>query len=535
MPHRSPRTHRGRRGGVIVKLVVGLVVVGVLGGGAYAVLGTSKPQSQLDTGETFQVTSGPLTISVTESGTLQAREQEVIINRVEGRNEIIYIIEEGSLVEQGELLVEIDSSALNDEKVEEEIEVQNAEAAFIRARENLAVAESQAKSDIAQAELDHRFAIEDKTRYINGEYPKERTELESRITLANEERERAVDRLEGSERLFKEKYIAESELESDRLAKNRAELDYELAVANLNLLEQYTYPRRIDELESAIEQTDLALDRVKRKASADIVQAQANLRAAEAEFNQQKSQLADIIDQLSKTKMYAPTAGMVIYATSVNSGGRWDNDEPLEAGYVAREREELIYLPTASSMMAKVSIHESSLEKVQVGQEVRVNVPAIPGRVFNGRVARIAPLPDQTSWWNPDLRVYATEIHLEGEVTGARTGMSCRAEIVVEEYDNATYVPIQAVTRSRGEAIAFVADATGTLTRRSVEIGLDNNRMVRVLAGLEPGETVTLTPPLETGGPTRRGPGAPDGQNGEGNTQAKSDATRGTTQASAAP
>ncbi|MEM1185481.1 MAG: efflux RND transporter periplasmic adaptor subunit [Planctomycetota bacterium] len=508
MARKTGQSSARRRGGAALKIIVGLALVGALGGGAFAMLRGASDASSVDTGETFEVARGLLTISVTEAGTLQAREQEVIINRVKGRTEIIFIVDEGALVDTGDLLIELDSSALKDKKSEEEIQVENADAAFVRARENLAVAESQAKSDVSQAELDHRFAIEDKSRYIEGEYPKELTELESRITLALEELERAVDQLEGSERLFAEKYIAESELESDRLAKNRAELDYQLAVANKDLLEKYTYPRRIDELDSAIEQTKLALDRVKRKASADIVQAQANLRAAEVELDRQKDQLADVVDQISKTRIVAPTAGMVIYATSVNQRSRWGgNEEPLQEGYQAREREELIYLPTASSMMAKVAIHESALEKVRENQFVRVTVPAIPDQSFEGRVAKIAPLPDQSSWWNPDLRVYSTEIHLVGNVNGARTGMSCQAEIIVEEYDDAIYVPVQAVTRSRGEAVAFVADETGTLTRRPVDIGLDNNRMVRVVGGLEAGEMVTLSPPLNSapaaGGPPR--------------------------------
>lgn len=530
----------GRRGGVIVKTVIVLAVLGALGGGTALVMSGGEGAGAVETGATFEVQRGPLTISVSEAGTLRAREQEVISSEVEGRNEIIYIIAEGSMVEAGDLLVELDSSGLNDEKVEEEIQVQNAEAAYIRARENLAVAESQAKSDIAQAELDHRFAVEDKTRYIDGEFPKERKELESRITLAKEELERAEDRLEGSERLFEAKYIAESELEGDRLSRNRALLDYELAVANLDLLDQYTYPRRIDELDSSIEQTQLALDRVKRKASADVVQAQANLRAAEVEFERQKSQLADIIDQLGKTKMYAPTSGMAIYATSVDRGGRWDNDQPLQEGYEVRERENLIYLPTASSMMAELSIHESALEKAEVGQAVRVTVPAVPGRVFRGRVAKIAPLPDQSSWWNPDLRVYATEIHLEDELTGVRTGMSCRAEIIVAEYDDALYVPIQAITRSGGRPVAYVQDATGTLTKREVKIGLDNNRMVHVLEGLEEGELVALAPPLEPSGGANRPSGRPggqgrpgQGQSGGGTSAAKPAATKGSTTAKA--
>ena len=58
-------------------------------------------------------------------------------------------------------------------------------------------------------------------------------------------------------------------------------------------------------------------------------------------------------------------------------------------------------------------------------------------------------LPDaQMVWLNPDLKVYATEIHLDGESNGLRTGMSCRASIVVDEYEDVVYIPVQ-VERSR--------------------------------------------------------------------------------------
>jgi HlyD family secretion protein len=470
-----------------------LVAAGAIAGG-YVFLG-DEAAAQTDDASVFAAARGPLTISVTETGTIKAREQVVITNQVEGRTEIIFIVDEGTVVSAGDLLVELDSSQLQDQKINQEISVQNAEAAFIRARENLAVAESQAESDISQAELDHRFATEDKTKYIDGEFPKEKKELESRITLAREELERAEDRLEGSERLFQEKYIAETELESDRLARNRAQLDYELAVANLNLLEKYTYPRRIDELESNIEQTRLALDRVKRKASADMVQAEADKRAAEAELNRQRTRLAKIEDQIDKTKIYSPAGGMVIYASSVNNR-RWGDDEPLQEGYQAREREELIYLPTASSLMAEVEIPEAALEKVQVGQRVRVTIPAVPGRQFTGTVKRIAPLPNEGGWWNPGINGYDTEVHLDGEIAGVRTGMSCEAEIIVAEYDDAVYVPVQSVVRSGSRTAVFVRTAAGTLERRMVDVGLDNNVMVKIDGGLEPGEEVALVPDL---------------------------------------
>ncbi len=60
---------------------------------------------------------------------------------------------------------------------------------------------------------------------------------------------------------------------------------------------------------------------------------------------------------------------------------------------------------------------------------------AIPGQVFMGRVSKIAPLPDaQSAWLNPDLKVYPTQIHLDGSHPELRTGMNCQAEIIVEQH-----------------------------------------------------------------------------------------------------
>jgi len=58
-------------------------------------------------------------------------------------------------------LVELDASGLMDQKIDQQIKVQNAEAAFISARENLAVVENQAQSDMDKAELSYSFAKED--------------------------------------------------------------------------------------------------------------------------------------------------------------------------------------------------------------------------------------------------------------------------------------------------------------------------------------------------------------------------------------
>jgi len=93
------------------------------------------------------------------------------------------------------------------------------------------------------------------------------------------------------------------------------------------------------------------------------------------------------------------------------------------------------------------------------------------------------------------LKVYNTDIYLDNNSSALRTGMSCKAEIIIEQHEEATYIPIQAVLRVGGKPTVYVVKGND-LEPRTVEIGLDNNRMVRIMSGLEPGEVVSLTPPL---------------------------------------
>jgi HlyD family secretion protein len=447
---------------------------------------------------TFAAKRGPLTISVLESGTIKAREQIIIKNEVEGRTSIITLIPEGTRVKKGDLLVELDASTLQDNKIDQEIRVQNAEASYINAKENMAVVKNQAESDIDVAKLTLEFARQDLKQYKEGEYPNQKTAAENAITLAEEELTRAEETLEWSQKLYDKKYMANAELQADKLAVSRKKNDLILAQNNFKLLENFTYQRNITQLESDVRQAEMALERTERKASADVVQAEADLKAKEAEYNRQMDKLAKIDDQIKKARVYAPADGMAIYATSARRGGFRDSQQPLAEGVEVIERQELIYLPTATSAMAEVAIHEASLEKVRVGLPAVITVDALPGKKFLGSVARIAPLPDpQSMWMNPDLKVYNSDVYLEGNDPTLRTGMSCKVEIIVAQYEDAVYVPVQSVLRiGTGHAVYVVKD--GTAEEQNVEIGLDNNRMVRIIHGLSEGELVLLTPPLKS-------------------------------------
>ena len=239
----------------------------------------------------------------------------------------------------------------------------------------------------------------------------------------------------------------------------------------------------------------MALERARRKASADLVQAKADLRAKQAELTRQKEKLDKIKDQIEKTRITAPRDGLVVYATSTEFSWR-GNQEPLAEGQEVRERQDLIHLPATDTMMVEVKVPEAKLQLLKNGLPAAIRVDALPGRSYTGHVIKIAPLPNATSvFLNPDLKVYDTQVLFDETEDALRTGMSCTVEIIAAKYDDALYVPLHAVLRQGTQPVVYVKRNTG-FEAQPVEIGLDDNRLIHIKKGLEPGDIVLLTPPM---------------------------------------
>ena len=119
--------HQGRnrtRGGPALWVwVVGGVLLLAAGTAAAFYVIRTQSTGTAGAGLTFEVAQGPIVVSVTESGTIKAAEQEIIKSEIEGQATLIYLIPEGTRVQKGDLLAELDVTGMNDERIEDEIAV----------------------------------------------------------------------------------------------------------------------------------------------------------------------------------------------------------------------------------------------------------------------------------------------------------------------------------------------------------------------------------------------------------------------------
>jgi HlyD family secretion protein len=120
-------------------------------------------------------------------------------------------------------------------------------------------------------------------------------------------------------------------------------------------------------------------------------------------------------------------------------------------------------------------------------------VDAVPGATFSGAITKKAVLPNsQQNWLNPDLKVYETEVTIEGKNGSLRPGMTATVEVLCEKLESVVHVPIQAVsTDDKGDHSCYRADGS----KVAVKIGKRNQIFVVIEGGLKPGERILMSPP----------------------------------------
>jgi multidrug resistance efflux pump len=371
---------------------------------------------------------------LTASGTIEAT-QVTIVPEVGGRV-VEVLVEEGDMVQAGQVLVRFDDALLQaqlkqaqaslvlaqanydlvaagppDEQRQAaiaaaELELLNARQALDALYDNAEVNQAQAQQAVVAA----RKAVRDAERYLrNVRNPAEQIDIDqarANVAIARDRMEKAQEDYEPYAKkpednlvravLLSKKAQAEKVYEDavrllNNLLSGANDLDLAEAEAQLSLAQAQLAlaQKQADELENGIDPDALAQAQARlRAAEANLAVARATptpqqLAVARAQVQVAQAAIEVIQAQINKLVVTAPRAGVVL-------------TRAVEPGEVVAPGSPLLTLADVDHLTLTVYIPEDRYGSVRLGQAVRVTVDSFPGETFQASVVRIADQAEYT-------------------------------------------------------------------------------------------------------------------------------------------
>jgi RND family efflux transporter MFP subunit len=136
--------------------------------------------------------------------------------------------------------------------------------------------------------------------------------------------------------------------------------------------------------------------------------------------------------------------------------------------------------------VADIRERDWSAINVDVGQEVRVTMPAIPNEVYQGRILIVGRRIDPATGAAPLVAA------LQGSDSRLRPGLFIRMTVPAGPPRSAVAVPERAVVVHEGKAFVFVPENEHNYRRVDVEVGSTENGLTEITSGLQPGDEVAV-------------------------------------------
>lgn len=403
------------------KIIYSVLAVGVL----IVLWAAFGSDSSEETDLFVDVQRGDFEVVVTTTGELQAK-NSIRIRGPRGAQTIQVwnlniqsLVPEGTMVQEGDVVAELDRSDVMTRMQDAQLEVQ------------------QAESQLEQARLD------------------------SSLTLSQ-----ARDELEN----------LEFQLEENKIA-----------------VEQSVY-----ESPAVQRQHQIELERTKRRLAQEqknyqtkILQEQAKIREIEVNLEQQRNNLSRIQEVMSGFTILAPADGMVVYTRN------WRGQKTTTGSTISAFDPVVAELPDFSAMESITYVNEVDIQKIKTGQTVGIGLDAVPEKELTGVVTSVANIGEQ----RPDThsKVFEVKIEINESDTTLRPAMTTSNDILIENIEDALFVPLESVHNYDSTDVVFKKDGI-QMVMQQIVMGAKNENDVVILEGLEEEDEVLISMPPDITG-----------------------------------
>jgi RND family efflux transporter MFP subunit len=521
-------------------VVIILIVLGLIGLTLSLTVGGSEQSGALaQESQTATVQRGNLSLEITAAGNLAlSRTEDLAIDLFyqEGTIEEV-LVEEGDTVEEGQVLVRLDTDEWNDELsilekavVTDQRSLTAKQSALTKAERKVTTLEREV-ADLERQVTAKESAVTDTERQVAAkELAVRQAQLNVETAEYNlsqidevKEAQDAVDDAEDNLNFIKMVLADESGLQITDITywwqlKANAEEDLAYAKEELQkvldgtsttisnnadaeeilleiakkqlLVEQEQMDLEDAQLDAedakqAVEDAKLDVDDAKQAvedAVLDVEDAKQAVEDAKLDIVDAEQAVEDAQSDLDEAKslssvITAPFAGFV---TKVNVEG---GDEVMK-GTVA------VQIADPNKFEAEILVSELDIEQVQVGGEALVKVDAT-GLSLPATVTHIAPTATiQSGVVNYNVTV---EVQSVPEDTSLREGMTVTVSLIVAEQQNILLVPYAAIINEGGQKYVQVVSPDGTIEKRAITTGITDYQFTEVKEGLSEGEQILVS------------------------------------------
>lgn len=245
------------------------------------------------------------------------------------------------------------------------------------------------------------------------------------------------------------------------------------------------------ELDRAIAQRDTAraLVEAARQASAmtDIGPRAEEIRAGAAQVQQMRAALDYAQTQLADTEIKAPVSGTVLQRI-VEIGEMVSPSAFGESG----ARTSVVALADLSDLQIELDISQADFARLKMDQRAEIIPEAFPNLRYSGFIAEIAPEANRAkATVQVKVKVENPDDQLRPEMN-ARVNFLADATLAEGRSVSRVLVPKEAVVRKDAKEVVFVIKGN-KVELRSIRVGEETGGFFQVLEGLSGGESIATT------------------------------------------
>jgi HlyD family secretion protein len=171
--------------------------------------------------------------------------------------------------------------------------------------------------------------------------------------------------------------------------------------------------------------------------------------------------------------------------------------EPVVPLTTFQEGTVMLTLADMKTLEFRGTVDEIDVGKLNEGQEVRIQIGALPGSSVVGKLTRIAPKARDKE----GATVFDVEAAIDPEKSSVtlRAGYSANADVIIQEKQDVLLVPERLVTMDKEKASVEVPGAKpeDEPVKKDIQVGLSDGLNLEVIAGLAEGDKVVQRPAKE--------------------------------------